>query len=68
MEAHVAAKWGGKVAHEVKGTGAPDLVGTIRCGTALQQEAIVSFKSHSACHGEFRWNGQEPGFVDDLNH
>lgn len=29
MEAHVAAKWGGKVAHEVKGTGAPDLVGTL---------------------------------------
>lgn len=55
MVAHVVAKWGGRMAHKVKVTGAPDLMG--HCGTALQQEARVSFKSHSGCYGEYRGPG-----------
>lgn len=36
-------------------------------GIAIQQETMVGFKSHSGCHGEYRWNGEEPGDVDDLD-
>lgn len=28
---------------------------------------MVGFKSHSGCYGEYRWNGQEPGDVGDLD-
>lgn len=63
----MVAKWGGRLAHEVSGTGAPDLVGTLG-GTTLQQEARVCFKSHSGCYGEYRWNRREPVSLDDLNH
>lgn len=69
LEAGAEEQWsccGGKVAGEVRGTGA-----SFRLGgdvTASQQEARVSFKSHSVCCGEYRWNGQDPESAGDLNH
>lgn len=58
---------GRKVAHEVKGTGAPELVGTLGGTTALQQEARVGFKSHSVCCGDTGGTGRSCQGLRDLN-